>query len=535
MTSAKQRAQALIKEGRLPQAIALLEKACKAKAADGHSWYLLGFCHARNRDLAKAEFCFRQSVRLDARSTEAHAALAGTLAQRRVWPEAADHFRKALSINPDQPVVLNDLGFCLQRLRRPDEAVQAYERALEIDPHQALAHRNLGLLYEQLYQLGKAREHAQHALENAPDDVEASILLAKLDSREHEEVRAAERLKRLLQGKLKPFHSAAVNLELGKILARCGESAAAFEYLNAGKQIFKQLYKITPESTLAYRQSIDRFRAVFSPDQVGDWLSYSPTSTSIELIFLVGFPRSGTTLTEQILEAHPQVSATHELTVLIEISQHIGQLIGRPFSYPQDIGNLDSNDISQLRQAYFDNIETALHSRIEPGHYLLDKLPLNIVHLGLIARLFPEARVLVALRDPRDVCLSCYMQTFEMNPAMSQFLDLEDTVRFYNSVMGLWLRYRETLELTYLETRYEDIVDNLEQSARRLLTFLDLDWDPGVLNFYRAARQRRVYTPSYQAVTQPVYRHSAGKWKTFEQQLAPVLPLLDPLVREFGY
>jgi tetratricopeptide (TPR) repeat protein len=534
MTSVKLRAQALIQANKLPQAIALLEKSCRAKTADAHSWYLLGYCHARNRDPAKAEFCFRRSIQCDSRLPEAHSALAGILAQRRAWPEAVDHFRNALALQPDQPVVLNDLGYCLQRLRRPEEALQAYERALAINPQQALAHRNLGLLYEQLHQLDKAREHAQCALDNAPGDVESSILLAKLDTRNHEESRAVDRLKRLLQGNLKPFHSAAVNLELGKILDRCGEPAAAFEHLKAGKQILKRLYKITPESTRAYRQNIERFGNEFNTEQISDAPPSAATSGDT-LIFLVGFPRSGTTLTEQILEAHPKISATHELTVLIDISQQIGQIIGRPFDYPRDIDSLDNTDIDRLRQAYYANTERALQSRIEPGFFLLDKLPLNIIHLGLIARLFPAARVLVALRDPRDVCLSCYLQSFEMNPAMSQFLDLEDTARFYNSVMNLWLNYRNKLELSYLETRYEDIVDNLEQSARRLLAFLDLDWDAGVLDFYKAARQRRVYTPSYQAVTQPVYRRSVGKWEAYQKQLAPVLPLLEPLVREFGY
>ena len=154
---------------------------------------------------------------------------------------------------------------------------------------------------------------------------------------------------------------------------------------------------------------------------------------------------------------------------------------------------------------------------------------MNIVHLGLIARLFPDARILLALRDPRDVCLSCYLQTFEMNPAMSQFLDLEDTARFYASVMGLWLHYKRTLRLNCLETRYEDVVDNLETAARRLLNFIGLGWDPAVLEFYEAARQRRVYTPSYQAVTQPVYRGSAGKWQHTQPNWLPRYRLLNPL------
>ena len=535
MASLKQRAQALIQGGKLPQAIPLLETACKSESVDAQTWYLLGFCHAHLNSLQKAEFSFRQSIRFDSQSAEPHAALAGLLAKKRVWPEAVSHFRKALALKPDQPVVLNDLGYCLQRLRLPDEAVEVYKRALAIDPRYPLANRNLALLYEQLHQLDKARKYAELTLEYVPEDVEASILLAKLDARDHDEVHAATRLRKLLSCKLKPFHNAAVNLELGKILDRSGQYNTVFDHLKAGKKTFQELYKLTPESNLAYRQNIDRFSSVFTPGLVSDWPSEALDEPAFKLTFLVGFPRSGTTLTEQILEAHPQVSATHELPVLVDLSNRIDHVIGRPFNYPQDINSLEPLEINRLRHAYFENMKKALQGTADRNRYVLDKLPLNIVHLGLIARLFPDARILLALRDPRDVCLSCYMQTFEMNPAMSQFLDLEDTARFYASVMGLWLHYKGTLTLDCLESRYEDVVDNVETAARRLLDFIRLSWDPAVLEFYEAARRRRVYTPSYQAVTQPVYRGSAGKWQRYATELAPVLPILEPFVHEFGY
>jgi Flp pilus assembly protein TadD len=535
MAGLKQRAQAHIKSGRLKQAIPLLEKICKSTAADAQGWYLLGFCHARSNNLPKAEFSFRQSIQFDSRSAEAQAALAGLLAKRQAWPEAVNHFRKALALKPDQPTLLSDLGYCLQRLRQPEEAIRAYKHALDINPRQPLANRNLALLYEQLHQPDKARKYAELTLEHAPRDVEAEILLAKLDVRDNNGADAAERLQTLLKSKLKPFHYAAVNVELAKILDRLGQHDTAFEHLEAGKNEFKDLYHIKAKSNLAYRQSIEQFSTVFTPDLVSDWHLEAPDKPMFNLVFLVGFPRSGTTLTEQILEAHPQVSATHELPVLIDLSRNIDQIIGRRFNYPQDIDSLGRKEINLLRQAYFTNMGKALHDKAGPGHYVLDKLPLNIVHLGLVARLFPDARILVALRDPRDVCLSCYMQTFEMNPAMAQFLDLQDTAGFYGSVMNLWLHYRRTLKLNCLETRYEDIVDDLETSSRRLLDFIGLDWNPAVLEFFAAARQRRVYTPSYHAVTQPVYRRSTGKWKAYATQLAPALPILEPFVREFGY
>jgi hypothetical protein len=155
--------------------------------------------------------------------------------------------------------------------------------------------------------------------------------------------------------------------------------------------------------------------------------------------------------------------------------------------------------------------------------------------VGLIYRLFPRAKILLALRHPCDVVLSGFMQAFKPNAAMVHFGDLADTARFYASVMGLWRRYAEVLPLEVLTTRYEDLVTDFEAETRRILAFLELPWDDSVLTYAERAKSRAIATPSYHQVVQPIYARSVGRWRNYREQMADVLPLLRPFVDVFGY
>jgi hypothetical protein len=153
----------------------------------------------------------------------------------------------------------------------------------------------------------------------------------------------------------------------------------------------------------------------------------------------------------------------------------------------------------------------------------------------MVYRLFPDARVIVVLRDPRDCCLSCFMQPFLPNQAMVNFLTLKQTVRFYAAVMDLWRHYRSELDLNYIEVRYEDLVEQFEPTARRLVDFVGEPWNDAVMKFFEHARTRDVRTPSYAAVASPIYSRAVGRWQHYHAQMEPVLEILQPYVAEFGY
>ena len=230
------------------------------------------------------------------------------------------------------------------------------------------------------------------------------------------------------------------------------------------------------------------------------------------------------------MKAHPKLVTTDERSPLSAV---IKEIRSYPGGYPHALDNLTSDDLIRLRQCFrefcWDNFDDL------QGKQLVDKLPLNIVHLGLAKLLFPKAKILVALRDPRDACLSCFMQKFALNPAMANFLNLQTTGLTYAAVMGLWLHYRAGFDESWLEYRYESLVEDFDDTVTRILDFIGVGWHEDIQGYRQAAKQRVVTTPSYRDVTAPVNDRALARWRRYEQELAPILPLLEPFVEIFAY
>ena len=531
----KQKIQDLMAKGRFQEALLLTQKLHESNPDDQDVLVLLGLIYGAMKNYRSAESCFRRVVSISPDNPEANLGLADTLAGMRRFADAIGYYRRVLLVKQDLPGLYINYGNCLQRERKTGEAIEAFLNALKLDPRLALAHRNLALLYEGMQKVNDARKHAELAVQCNEDDVESHIVISKLDIRGNRSDLAKERLERLLQKSPKSMSLANILMELGKLLDREGEYANAFDRMTLAKKEIRAWYQIKDQDLAGYRNEIERYKNVFSGLSISSRDDGPFECSPAGIVFLVGFPRSGTTLTEQILGSYPDFIITDELPVLSRIAEDIGSVIGRPFTYPDDVVGLSRNDTRMLRSTYWHRMEESLGGVSLKGKYLLDKLPLNLRHLGLIERLFPEARVLVALRDPRDVCISCYMQAFSLNPAMAQFLTIDDTAEFYATVMGLWLHFRGVLNIKVLETRYEDIVDDLEGAARRILAFVGLEWKPEVMQFYESARKRHIHTPSYESVVQPIYRKSVARWKRYKEQIGPIIPVLEPFLREFGY
>ena len=201
---------------------------------------------------------------------------------------------------------------------------------------------------------------------------------------------------------------------------------------------------------------------------------------------------------------------------------------------PRHLDRLTGADVADLRQLYWTRAEAVVGEPLGEKVFV-DKLPLHIVDLGLINVIFPDAKILVALRDPRDVCLSCLMQWFRLNIAMVHFLSLADTAAFYADVMGFWQAIRGRLTLRSMEVRYEDTVTDLPGQARRILDLLGVDWNDSVLSFHEQAAGRSIFTPSYTTVTEKVHTRAIGRWRNYERHFEPVREILAPYVAAFGY
>ena len=256
---------------------------------------------------------------------------------------------------------------------------------------------------------------------------------------------------------------------------------------------------------------------------------------SRRLAVLCGHPRSGTTLLEQVLDSHPDAVSAEETHIL-----HDEAYLPLSRGFPQSASILEVLDsappsvLRTSRENYFRFTELFIGKAIG-GRVLIDKNPALNVLIPAVVRLFPEAKFLIALRDPRDVCLSCFMQPLVLNPVSSAYLTLEGTVNQYVCVMGFWRSLLPKLPNPSIEIRYEDLVSDLEKESRRVLEFLGVTWDPTVLRFHEHARKKPVRSPSYVDVVNPVYQRAVGRWRNYEPYLEPYLKKLGPFLQALGY
>lgn len=470
-------------------------------------------------------------------SGQAHFGLAQIAVGRGRADEAVAHFQDAIAADPGVAVFHAVLADLEQRRGRPAEALASAERALALDPRNLTASCMQAVSHLSMNRIEEAAAAATRAVEIAPDDANTGLIMARVDLRAGRVEEARTRIERILADPgLKPFLRCVALRDVGETLDKMGAWDAAFDaFAQCGtmRLASPEARRIDPDLAATI---VSRYRSGTTRELLTRWTADDLADGRPAPAFLVGFPRSGTTMTEQVLAAHPGLVTSDEQDFLGFVRGELRKLIRdvEAEDVPRLLARLDLEQVRALRRVYREQIHEALGPAPDGGRHV-DKLPLNLVHLPLVCTLFPDAPVIVALRDPRDVCLSCLMQWFALNPGMRNFLTLEGTAGYYAQVMDLWLHVRDMLPLPFVEIRYEDTVHDLEIQARRLLDLLGLAWDPGVLEFHEKARERYIRTPSFAAVTEKVHTRAVGRWRNYETHLAPVMEVLRPFVEAFGY
>jgi len=238
---------------------------------------------------------------------------------------------------------------------------------------------------------------------------------------------------------------------------------------------------------------------------------------------------------EQILDAHPEIVSAEETHILHdEAYLPLSQGFPEAASVLQVLEAAPPSQLRRSRDNYFRFIELFIGKSLGEK-ILIDKNPALNVLIPAVVRIFPETQFLVSLRDPRDVCLSCFMQPLPLNPVSSAYLTLEGTVTQYASVMGFWRAMLLRMRNPYLEVRYEELIDDLPSAARRVLDFLGAEWDARVLHFDEHARTRQVRSPSYADVAKPIFKSAIGRWRNYQKYLEPWQEKLAPFVKAYGY
>ncbi len=511
----------------------------------------------------EAMTCYRAAIALDPKLPDAHYLIGNVLHGQGRLTEAMDHYRRAIALRSNYPEALSDLGAVLVLLGRSLEAEPLLLQALRLRPDNAETIANLGVVREKAGRSDEALGLFQRALRFAPQSVPVVACLASLLERQGKIVEAqqaldlvplandaalvcirariareqgrpadaAALLEAALAGNARPAdHILAAEMELllGQMLDRLGEPAKAYGHIAAGKRHVAAVTGTDTAVAPRYLREVAKARRLLIPalGHVTPAADAAPAP-----IFLIGFPRSGTTLLEQILDSHPGLQAMEEKPAVAAMRVVFDGMAGDD---PGAIAALEPEQIMRLRAAY--DAEVRQHLTRRPDALLVDKLPLNIVWAHLIWRVFPDAKFLLALRHPCDVSLSCLMQNFGANEAMNSFLTLDHTVQTYAAVMSLWQEQTRVLPIQPHVLRYEDLVADFEPTVRGLLDFAGVGWDEAVLRHTDHARSRSlVNTPSYHQVREPIYKRATYRWKRYAEPFAPHMETLRPFIESFGY
>lgn len=469
---------------------------------------------------------------------------------------------KACALNPAQPVFARHHAFTLMQQHQPKEARKEMLRALELawpdvnvmidtcvaarsaklydllfsflEPKRSELASPLLYFYAEALDRKGQRKDALTTLTNISETERLQfpflqILYIQLLTKEKQTESAIEESEKLNTKNLNPQFVADLHYSRAQAFHQIDDSQKSFQELRQAKaQLKKQSVSSGNLTTLA--RDINRaVLPITSP-------THQQKQTGPHQVVLCGHPRSGTTLIEQVIDAHPLVVSVEEQDCFF--SQVMQPLHTQSKGSPEKIAELleRGTDIPSLRDAYTETMQHYLNdqgSAVTSDTTIIDKFPDMSTALGIYRKVLPAGKMLIALRDPRDVVLSCYFQNLPLNQASAYYLDLESAARKYVSTLECWLESKNHFSDGWLETRYEDWVIDTESEAKRVLDFLELEWTPEVLNFYK--RKKIVSSPTYADVSKPIYKDAIGRWKKYEKQLESVLPILDPVCERLGY
>ena len=524
-------ANALIETQKYEEAIRHAQQASRLQPHNAEAFNNMAAALYNLGKYSEAETAFRQACRLKPDWAEPHENLANALNALGKLEEAILPLQRAVELKTDSYRLLNQLGNTFDTLGRATDAKKCFKRALTIKPDFAHAIGNLASLYEKENRLQDALKTALEALTHDPLTPSANLVVAACKRRGGNFHEALEYLARIDRKSCPPPTEAQVLYQEASVHDRLGHYPEAF-------RLYSQANSIISDGVIARnhskRQYLDKIKYLTKWFREASPRHPKPSSTSAhedEIVFLVGFPRSGTTLVEQILATQTHIRTIEEKPLLNVMTECLNR---HGLKYPNDLFQAESSVIEDMRKAYFTKAKEYIPF-VRNG-IIVDKLPLNIANIGLIYRVFPEAKILVALRHPCDVCLSCFMQNFQLNESMVHFLDLHDTANLYHSVMTLWQLYAEKLSINYSFVRYEDLVTRFDETTRNLFDFIQIPWNTSVHGYHLKKRsKKRIRTPSYHQVSEPLYSRSMYRWKHYEKHLSPILPVLEPHAQRFGY
>jgi tetratricopeptide (TPR) repeat protein len=436
--------------------------------------------------------------------------------------ESLDAIERASRIAPDDADMLVRLGE--QRLINwvMDGAEEAFYAAIALAPEHREARLQLGILFEQSNRIAELRSLVAESVAAGTDAGIVKFLRVLLLRREQ---RFEEGLQVLKTVPINIDAAKRGQLE-GEFLDRLGDVDGAFAAFSDVNATLRADQSQPMARAALYRSQIETDAAVVTKQWYQSWVPVHRPLEHAAPVFLVGFPRSGTTLLDTILMGHPNLQVLEERPVLRSIADKIGHV--------RNLSTLDTGSINQYRKNYYEELTNYIDYKSDKT--LIDKFPLYLNKIPAIARIFPESKFILSIRHPYDVALSCFITSFRLNNAMSNFLDMQTIVDTYNLTFSFWERCRSIFPMQVHTTLYENVVSNKEYELERLAQFLNLDPDVSIEDHQKVAFDRgMISTASYSQVMEPIYERGAGRWQRYKKHMGDVIEKLEPWVHHWGY
>ena len=523
---------------------------------DWSSWNNLGNALSAAGEVAEAIEALDKSIELAPDSQPIRVNLANALIESGDGDRAQALLRQAASEVPEDPTPLLSLYGMYQKLGWEDDAYEAITEAARRAPQDAKIQSDLGQEAAKRNEYAIAEPVFETALLLDPKLGPSYVGLASLFERMNREAELDPLIARastngvdpasisyieaLLLKRASNFDAALTALEAagdvvvsgrkhhlrGALLDRLGQHDEAFAEFSAMNQFWLEDPSKPKDRAKQFRDVIQRDMALTKPAWISNWSPPPAPEERASPIFLVGFPRSGTTLLDTMLMRDPRVAVLEEEPFLVEMETSLGG--------PEAFAALDQTALERGRDLYFEQVAKKID--LAADTILVDKHPLHLNKVPVIKRAFPDARFVLALRHPCDVLLSCYLTNFRINNAMANFLDLDDAATMYDLTFSNWEKAREVFDPSVSTVVYERLVEDTPRELRPLFDWLGLGWPGDDVDHRDAARARGlVTTASYSQVTEPIYQRAAGRWQRYAHHLEPVLDRLAPWVEKFGY
>jgi tetratricopeptide (TPR) repeat protein len=520
-------------KGQLAEAEANYVRALALKPDYIDAQYNLGVALEGLERADEALAMFRRAVSFDPSYFKALTRIGALLFHHSEFEDALRQLDAAIAVQPSYFDANYYRGLVLSGLERYEDAMAQLERALTLKPNSAETLAHLALIAARRSDISNARSYAERCLALVPSQPIALTALVMVDISEQAFTTAEQRTSSLLandkvSGNTKAF---AYGL-LGDALDGQDLVMEAFASYKKANEESLQLYasKFVDKRSIEH---IDELIAYFETTDVNIWRTPHDFTLADggarQHIFLVGFMRSGTTLLENVLASHPDVVTLEER----DIFGQANELLQTGETGMNRLAALTSEELIQYRNAYW--LQASKNGVDVKDKVFVNKHPLNTIKLPLIARLFPHAKILFALRDPRDIILSCFRRHFGINAVTFELLTLEGATRFYDSVMRLAQLYSKILPLELYWHRHEDLVEDFDAQMQTICRFIGVEWTDEMRNFAEAARLRSIRSVSAAQVRRGLYREGMGQWQRYAKELAPILPVLQPWVERFGY